>query len=250
MRQVTINVATAASKDGCGKAKKNRNENETLSLLLLLQFCPFASCELLEGQTFCSADPTDGFTEVPLTEDNFVIQKPYDKPLNDRYSCKNGIRRLWVYENDKPFKVGSPHQAPNRNSHQGQVHVPEGTSGVTVMQVLGAVNKATALQLRVYNGDLKSYKSNSVATDIYNKWLRVNVIHKVGKGEITVFVNGQQKLVVNDDEQAEHYFKCGVYAAPDGSSNYMESKWKNIKLYKSDSKLEGCNNNHGTWLVQ
>lgn len=55
-----------------------------------------------------SADPTDGFSEVPLTEDNFLIQKPYDKPLNERYSYKNGIRRFWVYENDKPFKVGSP----------------------------------------------------------------------------------------------------------------------------------------------
>nr|Q39962.1 RecName: Full=Citrate-binding protein; Flags: Precursor [Hevea brasiliensis]CAA61951.1 citrate binding protein [Hevea brasiliensis] len=226
----------------------------SFALLLLVSF--------LKDRHFCSADPTDGFTEVPLTEDNFVIQKPYDKPLNDRYSYKNGIRRLWVYENDKPFKVGSPTRPRTEiriKGHdyssgvwqfEGQVHVPEGTSGVTVMQVFGAVNKATALQLRVYNGDLKSYKSNSVATDIYNKWLRVNVIHKVGKGEITVFINGQQKLVVNDDGPAEHYFKCGVYAAPDGSSNYMESRWKNIKLYKSDNKLEGCNNNHGTWLVQ
>ncbi|KAI8005300.1 Citrate-binding protein [Camellia lanceoleosa] len=30
---------------------------------------------------FCSADPTDGFILVPLTEKNFGLQKPYNVPL-------------------------------------------------------------------------------------------------------------------------------------------------------------------------
>lgn len=48
-----------------------------------------------------------GFTEVPLSEDNFVKQRPYNVPLNERYSFDNGVRRLWVYSSDKPFKKGS-----------------------------------------------------------------------------------------------------------------------------------------------
>ena len=76
------------------------------------------------------------------------------------------------------------------------------------------------------------YGSRLVATNIYDKWFRVNVIHDVGKGQVTVFVDGQQKLVVNDNGVTQHYFKCGVYAAPNGSSNRMESRWKSIKVYK------------------
>ena len=53
------------------------------------------------------ADPTEGFTNVPLTEYNFEIQRPYDIPLNQRYSYENGTRRLWVYADDKPHNPNS-----------------------------------------------------------------------------------------------------------------------------------------------
>lgn len=56
---------------------------------------------------FCGADPTDGFTLLPLTDNNIKLQKPYNLPLDDRYSFDDGVRRLWVYTNDKPFKPDS-----------------------------------------------------------------------------------------------------------------------------------------------
>ncbi|KAJ4751479.1 Citrate-binding protein [Rhynchospora pubera] len=60
--------------------------------------------------TLCKggSDPTDGFTAVPLNEDNFKLQKPYNVDPSDRYSFENGIRKLWVYSNDKPFQKESP----------------------------------------------------------------------------------------------------------------------------------------------
>lgn len=56
----------------------------------------------------CRADPTDGFTLLPLTNNNIKLQKPYNEPLDDRYSFDDGVRKLWVYTNDKPYKQGSP----------------------------------------------------------------------------------------------------------------------------------------------
>lgn len=56
----------------------------------------------------CRADPTDGFTLLPLTNDNIKLQKPYNEPLDDRYSFDDGVRKMWVYTNDKPYKQGSP----------------------------------------------------------------------------------------------------------------------------------------------
>ena len=59
------------------------------------------------GTSSSTADPTEGFTAVPLTEANFELQKPYDIPLSERYSFENGIRRLWVYADDKPHDPNS-----------------------------------------------------------------------------------------------------------------------------------------------
>ncbi|KAG7994787.1 hypothetical protein I3843_01G076000 [Carya illinoinensis] len=174
------------------------NTNFYYRALLLL----FVS-SMREPLHLCGADPTDGFTRVPLTEENFVLQKPYDG-----YDYTSGV---WQFE--------------------GYAFVPKGTSGATIVQILGGAQSATTLQLRIYNGDIRYYSSKLVATDLYNKWFRVNIIHDVGNGKVRVFISGTQKYEGNDSGW-EGYFKFGVYAAPAESSDYMESSWKWIKLYK------------------
>ena len=77
-------------------------------------------------------------------------------------------------------------------------------------------------------------KFEVVDTDLYNKWFRLNVIHNVDEGKLTVFIYRVQKFVKNDQGPGDMYFKCGVYAAPANSIKYMESKWKNIKITKND----------------
>ncbi|CAA2972529.1 Hypothetical predicted protein [Olea europaea subsp. europaea] len=206
-------------------------------LLLLLIVCFSTSFNLRCAR---AADPTDGFTLVPLSDGNFVLQKPYNLPLADRYSDASGVRKFWVYTNDKPFQSGSGTRPRTEGldyssgiwQFEGYAYVPKGTSGVTIMQIHGASEGATTLQLRIYDGDMKYYKFDVVATDLYDKWFRLNVIHDVDEGKITVFINGVKKYVVNDQGPGDLYFKCGVYAAPENSSKYMESRWKNIKIYK------------------
>ncbi|KAH7525112.1 hypothetical protein FEM48_Zijuj06G0190600 [Ziziphus jujuba var. spinosa] len=190
----------------------------------------------------CNADPTDGFTQIPLSQKNFKLQKPYDKPLQQRYSYEDAIRSFWVYDKDKPFKPDSTTRPRTEVrgydyssgiwQFEGYAFVPNGTSGVTIVQIHGAAVGATSLQLRIYNGDMRYYKYNLVATNLYDKWFRVNIIHDVDKGKITVFIEGVKKFVVKDQGPGDLYFKCGVYAAPANSSNYMESRWKGIKLYR------------------
>lgn len=100
-----------------------------------------------------------------------------------------------------------------------------------IMQVFGAATEATTLQLRIIDGDLKYYNKNVVAANVYNKWVRLNVIHNVGAAKVTIFINGIQKLEMNDHGRDTHYFKYGAYAALTGSSNYMESRWEGIKVF-------------------
>ncbi|XP_017981177.1 PREDICTED: citrate-binding protein [Theobroma cacao] len=183
------------------------------SLLLIILACS------LQDQCLCGADPTDGFTPVPSTDENFDLQKPYDKPLSQRYYYSDGIRSLRVYDKDKPFKRGS---GTGRYStvvddyssgvwqFEGHAYVPKGTSAVTIVQIHGAAEGATTLQLRIYHGNMRYYSYNLVATDLYDKWFRVNVIHDVGKGKVIVFIDGEEKFVVNDQGPGDPYFKCGV----------------------------------------
>lgn len=55
-------------------------------------------------------DPTKGFTNIPLTHANFEFQKPYNVPLDQRYSFENGVHRMWVYADDKSHSPDSETQ--------------------------------------------------------------------------------------------------------------------------------------------
>ncbi|KAK9270113.1 hypothetical protein L1049_025687 [Liquidambar formosana] len=199
---------------------------------------------LKDLHVFCGADPTDGFTPVPLTESNFELQKPCDVQLEERYSYENGVHRLWVYADDKPhdpnsytqprteIQIGGLDYSSGVWQFQGYGFVPNGTSGTTIVQIHGAAHGATTLILRIYNGDMRYYSSDLVATDLYDKWFRVNVIHDVDGGKVTVFINGIKNLETKDQGPGDLHFKCGVYAAPANISYYMESRWRDIKIYK------------------
>lgn len=74
-----------------------------LSLFLLL--VSIENILLVYGE-----DPTYGFTSVPLTDANFEVQKPYNIPVEQRYSFIDGVHRFWVYAHDKPYSPSSPTQ--------------------------------------------------------------------------------------------------------------------------------------------
>ena len=115
---------------------------------------------------------------------------------------------------------------------EGYGFVPNGTSGVTVAQIHGASHGATTLILRIYDGNMRYYSGDLVATDLYDKWFRLNIIHDVDGGRLTVFIDGEERYSTHDQGPGDLYFKCGVYAAPRNISYYMESRWRDIKIYK------------------
>ncbi|XP_020583167.1 citrate-binding protein-like [Phalaenopsis equestris] len=193
----------------------------------------------------CNADLTNGFIPLYLTEANFVLQKPYDVPLSDRYRYANGVHRMWVYSIDRPYKAGSP-TGPRTEIRfngydyssgiwhfEGYVFVPYGTSGASIMQIhrTNGEKPATDLMLMIFNGELRFYSGEVMESNIYNRWVKVNVIHDVDANKLTIFINGVIMLEVDGKGVSNFYFKCGVYAQRNGSY-YMESRWRDIKIYK------------------
>jgi len=102
--------------------------------------------------------------------------------------------------------------------------VPNGTSGVSIMQIHRTTGAATVLMLMVVDGHLKFYRSTLVESNIYNRWMRINVIHDVDANNITMFIVGVQKLEMEVNGPNALYFKYGVYAQRDEANFYGGEK--------------------------
>ncbi|KAL1831201.1 hypothetical protein ACET3Z_000852 [Daucus carota] len=212
------------------------NRNMLMLVLVLSLVCDISH--------LYASDPTEGFTNIPLTEANFKIQRPYNLPVEARYSFENGVRRMWVYANDKSHSPNSqtqPRTEVRIMGHdyssgvwqfEGYGFVPNGTTGPSVVQIHGATHESSTIILRIYDGELRYYSGDLIASNMYDKWFKVNLIHDVDQGKVTVFIDNQQKFQTKDRGPGDLYFKCGVYAAPKNISYYMESRWRDIKLYK------------------
>ncbi|KAF8024943.1 hypothetical protein BT93_F1941 [Corymbia citriodora subsp. variegata] len=200
---------------------------------VLLFFVVLVSSHNPKSNLFCYADPTDGFTELTLTDANFELQKPYNIPLEERYSFVDGVHKFWIYANDKPHDPSSNTQ-PHRSSDQtliphdldyssgvwqieGHGFLPNGTSGTMIAQIHGAAHGNITLILRIYDGDMRYYSKNLIATGLYERWFRLNIINDVDGGKVTMFLDTNQ---------------CGLYGAPANICYYMESRWRDIKIYK------------------
>ncbi|CAL1384544.1 unnamed protein product [Linum trigynum] len=200
--------------------------------------------QLLSFSLLVMADPTEGFVALPLAASDMKVQWPYDLKKEERYSFENGVHTLRVYSTDKPLKIGSPTRPRTEIrilghdyssgvwQFEGQAYVPSGTSGVCITQVFGASNQSTTLAVRVHGGNLTAY-STVIVPGIYDRWFRLNVIHDVGAGKVFVHVDGALVYEGADHGGSSHYFKCGVYAQKDMSS-YMESRWKEIKIFNKN----------------
>ena len=117
---------------------------------------------------------------------------------------------------------------------EGYSFVPNGTTGTSIMQIHRFSGPATVLMLKVYDGQLKFYTRAVVESNIYDRWMRINVIHDVDANKLTVFINGVQKFETDGNGQGSFDFKCGVYTQTE-PSHYMESRWKNIRVLKKDA---------------
>src|SRR4051812_45029632 len=93
---------------------------------------------------------------------------------------------------------------------EGYVYVPNGTTGTSVMQIHRFSGPATILMLKVYDGQLKFYTRDVVESNIYDRWMRVNVIHDVDANKLTEFIDGVQKFETDGNGQGSFDFKCGV----------------------------------------
>src|SRR6185436_3753665 len=64
----------------------------------------------------CPEDPTAGWTEY---QDSFNVQRPYNIPINTRFSITNGIYNFWVFPNDFPHAPDAGGRNPRTEARYG-----------------------------------------------------------------------------------------------------------------------------------
>jgi len=185
---------------------------------------------------------------------SYSIQKPYDVPVEQRYSLASAVHHFWVYDTDKPHSQGSNTEPRTEmrmnndyrsgvNIFDGDILVPSGVSGATVFQVFGGDAYQTAAQIRIIDGSFRLYGDALLASNVYDKWFHIKVQHDVSNHNIKIWINGVQKVSTHDNGNPTntnngYYFKCGVYISS-SPTHKVESKFKNLVI-SSGSSPNNC----------
>ena len=104
----------------------------------------------------------------------------------------------------------------------------------SLMQIFGSTSGATQMMLRGYAADGGSIRGagKTVATNVYGKEVRVNVIHlqeDVGN-KIQIYIDGVKMAEIADNEAVTNYHKYGNY----GTMRTGEAvvKWRNCRFFR------------------
>ena len=119
---------------------------------------------------------------------------------------------------------------------EGELKVTSPTNDESAMQIFGNNGDgATTLMIRSFsrNGGTLRGGGKDLVSNIYGKWVRVNVTHDATANKYSVYINGDLKVTANGPK-GTHYFKYGVYGTLGTAS--AQHQWRNVHFYR---KLAG-----------
>ncbi|KAH7279151.1 hypothetical protein KP509_37G007400 [Ceratopteris richardii] len=221
------------------------------TILAMTMMMMVVRCSPFWNTVFAQTEPTYGFTKLAF---NCEIQEPYNLKAVDRFSFANGVYDMWVLRSDKPFLEGSrtmPRSELRVVGHdyssgkwqfEGDFYVASNITGICIMQIFGgSPTTATALQIRISKGELLRYGGGSptrtIAANIYNRWIHLNVIHDADMKYIQIYVDNLLVHEEFNDNYKRHYFKYGAAYTEENASPCLESKWRNVGVWKKSSQV-------------
>jgi hypothetical protein len=136
----------------------------------------------------------------------------------------NGTNRVEVRVQDN--------YTSGQRQFEGELRVSAPTNNESAMQIFGNDGSgATTLMVRSYsrNGGTLRGGGKDLATNIYGKWVRVNVIHDATANKYSIYINGALKASANGPN-GTHYFKYGVYGTLRTAS--AQHQWRDVHFYQ------------------
>ena len=181
--------------------------------------------------------PTDGFG---IYNDSFYVQKPWDKPLEERYEFKDGVHTMWTYSDDKPLAQGNGSDGrtemrwntwtDQKTEHlwTGDVMIDSGSNQTCIFQVKSNTT-GEAIYLQVFSpGEVHwgSQGGTTLISGCYGKWFNLKCAYNPSTGLARVWINDVLKGTQNHKGSA-WYFKNGTY----GTTKYSRDHYKNIQTW-------------------
>ncbi len=195
----------------------------------------------------CPGDPTAGWTEY---KDTFHVERPYDVPINTRFSIEGGIYNFWVHSNDKPHSRTTQAKNPRTEAKWGGLFdAPTGgefTTGMrmwsadmllesscddsVIMQVHTTATGIGPVYLVLKGGSIAPIDGTSVPGGLVNTWFNLKVAFNAATLQSQLYVNNCLKATITGRRGDGHfYFKNGVYHC---GSDVCRDHYKNIHLYR------------------
>ena len=216
-------------------------------------------------QMNCPEDPTQGWTEY---KDSFHIERPYNVPINTRFSIIGGIYKHWVFPNDRPHstaamgrnprteatyggtfdkanvKGGSPlygkvgYFTTGQRMYSADMLIENNAVGSAFMQIHTTAAGGGPIGLRinggnmVNNGSLTVVRGDTVPGGLVGKWFNFKASFDAGTLEVKIYINNCLKSTYKGDRgDGNFYFKNGVYFCKNSPGGCF-THFKNIHLYR------------------
>jgi hypothetical protein len=177
-----------------------------------------------------------GWTET------FPVYKVDHPPGQVRYTLEETEFHLWLFNTDMSTFPGHD-SGPRSEIHilnnyttgqaqyQADIKIVAGCSRASIMQVFGGSTSSTSFMAWAMQNSLNHYSHEVIASPIYDRYFRLNVLHDTATRKIDVYVDGQNKGTFQDSGAATHYFKCGIYHQI-GMSARCDVYIKNIRTFR------------------
>jgi hypothetical protein len=206
-------------------------------------------------QMDCPGDPTEGWTPF---QDSFYVQRPYNKPINTRFSIVNGVYNFWVFPNDFPHAPDAGGRNPRTEARYGgtadkatggnfssgmrmysaDMLIEKNAVSSAIMQI-HATDPAVPIGVRIMpngnmvnNGTLTVVQGSSVPGGLIDRWFNYKASLDTTTMQVKIYVNNCLKATYTGQRgSGAFYFKNGVYFCKT-SQNGCFSHYKNVRFYR------------------
>jgi hypothetical protein len=152
------------------------------------------------------------------------------------YSRSGGVQTFKLVNNGSnrvEVRVQDTYRTGQRQ-FEGELKVTPGTDDESAMQIFGNDGDgATTLMIRSYskNGGTLRGGGKDLISNIYGKWVRINVTHNATAtgGSYSIYINGEL-VHTSNGPKGDHYFKYGVYGTLQTTG--AQHQWRNVHFYR------------------
>jgi len=150
------------------------------------------------------------------------------------YDRSGGVEKFRLFNNGTnrvEVRVQDNYTSGQRQ-FEGELRVSAPTNDESAMQIFGNDGSgATTLMIRSFsrNGGTLRGGGKDLVTNIYGKWVRINVTHDATANKYSIYINGKSTVTANGPN-GTHYFKYGVYGTLGTAS--AQHEWRNVHFYR------------------